>query len=164
MQEVFAAAPFVVLIVLFAVLRFRPAAAFWGLCLGAVLAKLIDAEGVGKSIAPYTGPTTPNEVALIVVIVPMLVGMLFTIRQSESLSLRALPHVAVLVGVGSLLLLTIVPYLEVDLQTQLRSGQVWRFVLNYGVVAVAVAGVLALMQLLGKHHGKLPHHSDKHSR
>lgn len=162
MEMYFALGPFIALLILYLLLRFRPAVVFLGLCFGVVLAGTIDADGLSTAVAPITGPTSPSTVSLVALVFPMIIMMLLTLRQGHSLSLRALPQIVVLIGVAVLLLMNGLVYLDAGTAASIRSGAIWQFFDSYDTVIIAVTGLMSLLQVFKHHKPLLAHHEGKH--
>lgn len=136
-------APLVVL----TLLRANAAVAFLALCLGSVLGSFVArdlVDGLRGYIAPPTG-MTDTITALILLWLPVVlvaVFMMKTIAPKQRI-VNALPALAV----GLLGVLLTVPFLSLDMQTEIQKSQWFGYIDTYKA-AIVVGGTIVSLGLL----------------
>lgn len=149
-------APLVVL----TLLRANAAVAFLALCLGSVLGGFVSKDLVNALTGYIAPPTdiTDTIAALILLWLPVVLVAIFMMKTiaPKQRVINALPALAV----GLLGVLLTVPFLSVDLQSQIRATEWYGYIETYKAIVVIVGTVVSLGLLRMRKHGDA--HPKKH--
>ena len=137
-------------------LKVNSVVVFMGLCLGYILSQF---DGTSKEITKLASSSKfiehfdgSNNIHLILLLLPPLILLLFTIKSvtGKKYSIKLLPAIAT----GFLAVITVVPLLPLKTSLNIMSTSFWRDVTKYqgGLVA---ASVLIVIVILIYEHSKI---------